>query len=199
MSETERAEPFLQLQRSARAPYPKTWYAARLTWAILNRTLFRVPLPVRLRLQRRMLRLYGAAADGHVHRGATVWHPWLLEVGRYAMVSQRVEIYNLARVTIGRQTVLSQDVYLCAGTHDHRRRDFPLIRDDRAAITIGNGVWVAAGAFIGPGVRIGDNCIVAARAVVMKDVPAGVVVGGNPARVLGPRPGLDAPPGDSAA
>lgn len=83
---------------------------------------------------------------------------------------------------------MSQDVYFCAGTHDHRDPTMPLVRDDRAAIHVGSGVWICAGAFIGPGTKIGDNSIVAARSVVTKDIPANVIVGGNPARVIGPRP-----------
>jgi putative colanic acid biosynthesis acetyltransferase WcaF len=74
---------------------------------------------------------------------------------------------------------------VCAGTHDYTRATLPL---QRPPITIGDGVWVAAGAFIGPGVTVGDNCVIAARAVVAKDVPAGVVAGGNPCRVIKQRP-----------
>ena len=55
---------------------------------------------------------------------------------------------------------------------------------DGAPIVIGSGVWVCAGAFIGPGVTVGDNSVVGARAVVTRDVPPGVVVAGNPARVV---------------
>jgi acetyltransferase-like isoleucine patch superfamily enzyme len=54
----------------------------------------------------------------------------------------------------------------------------------REAITIGDGVWIAAKAFIGPAVTIGDNTVVGACAVVMKDVEANVVVAGNPAKVI---------------
>jgi acetyltransferase-like isoleucine patch superfamily enzyme len=57
----------------------------------------------------------------------------------------------------------------------------------KPAIRIGQGVWIAAQAFIGPGVTIGDNCVIAARAVVTKDVPSGMVAGGNPAKVIKPR------------
>jgi putative colanic acid biosynthesis acetyltransferase WcaF len=84
-------------------------------------------------------------------------------------------------VTIGNHSVISQDAYLCAGTHDYTQPTLPLLREP---ITIGHGVWIAAGAFIGPTVTVGDNCVVGARAVVMKDVPPGMVVAGNPARVI---------------
>ncbi len=68
------------------------------------------------------------------------------------------------------------------------RPEFPLLRPP---VTVGADCWVAADAFVGPGVTVGDRAVVGARAAVFKDVPAGTVVGGNPARVLKPR---DAPP-----
>jgi acetyltransferase-like isoleucine patch superfamily enzyme len=51
-------------------------------------------------------------------------------------------------------------------------------------ITIGNNVWIGAGAVILPGVSIGDNAVVAARATVTKDVPANTIVGGVPAKAI---------------
>lgn len=60
-----------------------------------------------------------------------------------------------------------------------------------APITIGNNVWIGAQATILPGVSIGENTIVAAGAVVTKDVPANVIVGGNPAKVIRPITGKD--------
>ncbi len=101
------------------------------------------------------------------------------------MLGDHVHVYNLGPITIGDHTVISQDVYLCAGTHDYTQPDLPLVRP---SITIGSGVWICAGAFIGPGVTIGDNAIVGARAVVTKDVPPGMIVAGNPARVIKVRP-----------
>ena len=51
-------------------------------------------------------------------------------------------------------------------------------------ISIGNGVWIAADAFIGPGVSIENNAVIAARAVVIKKVEENTVVGGNPAKTI---------------
>ena len=60
----------------------------------------------------------------------------------------------------------------------------PLIK---APITIGDGAWICADAFIGPGRKIGNRAIVAARGVVVKDIPDSVIVGGNPATFIAPR------------
>src|SRR5204863_7653015 len=97
-------------------------------------------------------------------------------------------------VSIADHSVISQDAYLCAGTHDYTQPTLPLLRPP---ITIGHGVWIAAGAFIGPDVTIGDNSVVGARAVVMKDVPPGVVVAGNPARVIKQRLGASSTDDDT--
>jgi putative colanic acid biosynthesis acetyltransferase WcaF len=112
-------------------------------------------------------------------------YPWLLEVGDWVSIADGVTIYNLGRVRIGSHSAISQGSHICAGSHDYARADLPLTRPP---ITIGAGVWVAADAFVGPGVTVGDNSVVGARAVVTRDVPPGVVVAGNPARVIKQRP-----------
>ncbi len=102
-------------------------------------------------------------------------------IGEYCSLGSGVTVYNLGMVTIGHNTVVSQDAYLCGGTHDYTRTTMPLIK---ATITIGNNAWICAGAFIGPGVIVGDGAVVAARAVVVNDVEPWTVVGGNPARFI---------------
>jgi acetyltransferase-like isoleucine patch superfamily enzyme len=54
-----------------------------------------------------------------------------------------------------------------------------------APISVGNDVFIGAGAILMPGVAVGDRCIVAAGSVVTKSVPANSIVGGNPARIIG--------------
>ena len=74
---------------------------------------------------------------------------------------------------------ISQYAHLCAGTHDYRRRDMKIVS---RAITIGKGVWIAADAFVGPDVTIGDRSLLAARSSAFSDLPAGHVCMGEPAR-----------------
>ena len=58
-------------------------------------------------------------------------------------------------------------------------------------MTIGNRVWIGGGAIIIPGITIGDDSVIGAGSVVTRDVPAGVVVTGNPARILRPVASVD--------
>jgi len=178
---------FQRLDICESAPYGRSHYVRLLLWSIVSRTLFRWS-PRQLKTFRvRLLRMFGADVHltAHIRPSAQIRHPWLLKVGKYSVISDNVNVYNLGAIEIGDHSAISQDAHLCAGSHDYTKRDLPLLRPP---IVIGSGVWVCAEAFIGPGVRIGDNSLVGARAVVTKDVPAGVIVGGNPARVLRPRP-----------
>jgi putative colanic acid biosynthesis acetyltransferase WcaF len=178
---------FQTLDKTAAFPYSKREYARRFLWNIVRATLFRLSLPRAYGWRRWLLRIFGAKIGPHsgIRRGVKIFHPWLFEMGDWSMLADGVVIYNLGTVKIGAHTVLSQDVYVCAGTHDYTNPTLPL---ERPPIMIGHGVWIAAGAFIGPGVTIGDNSVVGARAVVMKDVESAVVVAGNPAKVLKSRP-----------
>lgn len=177
---------FQTLDRTARFPYSRSEYIRRFAWAIVQATLFRLPLPRLNGWRCFLLRLFGAKLEHPlaISSRVNIIHPWLLSIGKWSAISHGVTIYNLGPVSLGRHSVISQDVYLCAGTHDYRDPTLPL---QRQPITIGDGVWIAAGAFIGPNVTIGDNSVIGARAVVMKDAPAGMVLAGNPAQVIKPR------------
>lgn len=128
-----------------------------------------------------MLRCFGAriGRNVHVYPSTTIYFPWNLEAGDESAVAEHVFIYNLGRVTLGARATISHRAHLCAGTHDHTKADFPLLRPP---ITIGSEAWICADAFVGPGVTIGEGAIVGARAVAMKDVRSWSIVIGNPAR-----------------
>lgn len=93
-------------------------------------------------------------------------------------------------ITIGDDSVLSFYCMFLTGRHEfeHGQLKQPRSRqvpDSGYDIHIGRGCWIASGAIILGGVTIGDNCLVAAGAVVTKDVPAGSIVGGVPAKIIG--------------
>ncbi len=67
---------------------------------------------------------------------------------------------------------------------ESRKAGKPALQSDVRPISIGNNVWIGSESAILPGVSIGDNSIVAFRSVVMSDVPANVIVAGNPARIV---------------
>lgn len=177
---------FQTLDKTVSFPYSRKEYIKRTLWNIVQATLVRFSPPRAFGWRRFLLRLFGGkiGPNSGMRSSVRIFHPWLFEMGDWSMLAHGVVIYNLGRVTIGNHSVISQGAYICAGTHDYTKPDLPLLRPP---ITIGHGVWVAAQAFVGPGVTIGDNAVIAARAVVVKDVPAGVVVGGNPCRVIKPR------------
>ena len=150
-----------------------------VAWLILARWT-----PPSMRGWRRgILRLFGAdlAPGATVYPCAKIWFPRYLSMGRHATLGRRVRCYNQAPVRLDDFALVSQDSSLCAGTHDYNDPEFQLIT---RPITIGEHAWVAAEAFVGPGVTLGAYAVLGARGVAFKDIPAGEVHGGNPASFI---------------
>jgi putative colanic acid biosynthesis acetyltransferase WcaF len=115
-----------------------------------------------------LLRLFGARV-GHrclVRRTAFIEIPWHL-------------VYSLATISIGDRTIISQGAHLCAGDHDMDRPGWIL---RRIPISIGSDAWIAADAFVGPGVDIGCGVVLGARAAAFRDLPDWTVCVGVPAK-----------------
>ncbi len=85
-----------------------------------------------------------------------------------------------ARIEIGENSGLAYGATILTGA-DPRNELNKLYAPQKAPVIIGKNCWIGANSTILPGVTIGDYCIVAAGAVVTKDVPSGVLVAGNPA------------------
>ncbi len=186
---------FQRLDLTSPGPYSKDDYRRKLLWLLVWHGFYRF-LPRQLRgVRLAILRAFGAtlAPTVNIRPSARIWHPWLLTMGEHSCLADEVVIYNLGPVIIGNHTVISQNSYVCAGSHDYTKPNLPLTRP---TIRIGSGVWICAHAFIGPGVTIGDNAIVGAASCVSKDVPANMIVAGNPAQTVRERP---IPPSDGTA
>ncbi|MDP6376463.1 MAG: acyltransferase [Pseudomonadales bacterium] len=106
-----------------------------------------------------------------------------IEVGDYTIINPGVRVIAAERITLGAGCMLATGAYISdADWHGLYHRAFP--PGTTAPVTLGDNVWVADGARILKGVKVGDNAIVAAAAVVAENVPANTVVAGNPARVV---------------
>ena len=155
----------------------------RLLWQVVWLLLFR-PSPKPLHIWRVcLLELFGAKIGKavHVHSSVKVWAPWNLQMGDHSCLGPDVDCYCVAPIHIEAHATVSQYSYLCAASHDLEDVNLPLIT---APIEIGEGAWVAADVFIGPGVRVGEGAVVGARSSVFRNVDPWTVVGGNPARLI---------------
>ena len=166
-------------------PYPKSHVLLRWLWALVESTLFRwSPRPLHL-WRAWLLRIFGAEIPQPtqvvVFPTARITFPWLLTMMPRAMIGPRVTVYNLARITLRYGANVSQNCHLCAGTHDFNRWSMPLVA---LPIEIGQNVWLGADVFVGPGVTIGELCVVGARSVVVHDLPARKICVGQPCRPI---------------
>lgn len=103
-----------------------------------------------------------------------------LELGS-GYINSHVELHCFNRIKIGNGVAISERVSI--RDSDNHKIDYPGYESTKP-ITIGNNVWIGMNSTILKGVTIGDGAIVAAGSVVTKDVPAGALVGGVPARVI---------------
>ncbi|MBQ6142490.1 MAG: putative colanic acid biosynthesis acetyltransferase [Kiritimatiellae bacterium] len=158
---------------------------ARAVWNVVWMLLFRpTPRGKLFRLWRiALLKLFGAKVKwtSNVLPSCRIWQPWKLTMGEYACLGEDVDCYSVDEISVGDQALVSQGVKLCAAGHDTSSRIMELTY---APITVGANAWVAGWATVLPGVTIGEGAVVAAGAVVTKDVEPWTVVGGNPAKFI---------------
>jgi putative colanic acid biosynthesis acetyltransferase WcaF len=157
------------------------WYVQ--IWWIFDALFVRPTPQVFFAWRRFALRLFGARIGKGVliRPGVRVTYPWKLVVGDNCWIGDDATLYSIDEITLGDHTVVSQGAYLCASTHDAGDIAFPIFS---SPIIIGSECWIAARAFIGPGVRIGRGAVVGACSVVQSDVPPATVVAGFPARAI---------------
>lgn len=119
-----------------------------------------------------------------IRPGVRLTYPWRLQVGDHVWIGDDVRLYNLAPISIGSHSVISQGSHLCTGDHDPAD---PSFLQRARPITIGAQAWIAADCFIGPDVTIGAGAVIGARSVVFRSMPAATVCHGHPCRPVRPR------------
>jgi putative colanic acid biosynthesis acetyltransferase WcaF len=159
---------------------------ARAVWGVFELLLFRFsPRPFHA-WRAFLLRCFGAQVGQgvHVYPGAKIWAPWNLVLADECGIASGAILYCQGKIMVGRRAVISQGAHLVAGTHDYTKVGFPLITKP---ICVGDHVWIAAEAFVHPGVSIGEGCVIGARSVVTQNMPEWMICAGHPCVALKPR------------
>lgn len=130
-----------------------------------------------------VLRMFGAKIGKgvRIYGSTSVWLPSNLTVGDRVIVGPRVKLYNQGVIDIGDRAVISQDAHVCASSHDVNDYYFQLVL---RPIRIEANAWIAAEAFVGPGVTVGESAVLGARGVAVRNLEPWGIYGGNPAKYL---------------
>jgi putative colanic acid biosynthesis acetyltransferase WcaF len=130
--------------------------------------------------RRWLLRAFGARIGDNVEikPRITVKFPWRLEVGDNSWLGESVWIDNLALVKIGAHCCISQEVYLCTGSHDWSLPSFDLVT---RGVIINDGAWLAARSAVAPGVTVGEGAVLGFCSVAIGDLDPWKIYLGAPA------------------
>ncbi|WP_445486858.1 maltose O-acetyltransferase [Niallia sp. 03133] len=131
-------------------------------------------------------KLLGSSTDSKAYIEPTFRcdYGYNIYVGNNFYANFECVILDVCEVRIGDNCMLAPGVHIYTATHPLLPKERYSGKEYGKPISIGNNVWIGGRAVINPGVNIGNNVVVASGAVVTKDVPSNVVVGGNPARIL---------------
>jgi acetyltransferase-like isoleucine patch superfamily enzyme len=113
-----------------------------------------------------------------------------IELADGANIGFNCEIFSASTVRIGREALIAAYCYIIGGDHDFSDPSKPVLAQTRRSegVTIGDAVWLGAGAKILDGVAVGDHAVVGAAALVRESIPARAIAVGIPAKVVGERP-----------
>ena len=139
-----------------------------MAWfAVMNLVFISWWCPPRLRPV--ILRLFGSRVGRRVfirHRVRVLW-PWKLEIADDCWVGEGVWLLNLEPILIEHDVCISQEAFLCTGSHDRRSATFEY---DNGPIVVRQGAWIGARATVLRRVEVGENAVVPACTVVHKNV-----------------------------
>ncbi|KAF2514845.1 sugar O-acetyltransferase [Flavobacterium foetidum] len=132
--------------------------------------------------------ILGQITEGQIHESTNVFTPIYINYGKNLKIGKNVFInfnctfLDLGGITIEDNVLIAPHVSLLSEEHPIDPRDRQSLKPAR--VHIKKNAWIGANATILPGVTIGENAIVAAGAVVNKDVPDNTIVGGIPAKTI---------------
>lgn len=125
-----------------------------------------------------------------ISEGVTLWYPYKMLIGKNVTLNEGVVLNAAGGITIGDNVRIGMRTTMITSDHIIESREIPIYLQgiSTAPIYIENDVWIGANVTLLKNVRIGRGAVIAAGAVVTKDVPAFAIVGGVPARLIKMRP-----------
>ena len=155
------------------------WYFSKMKFF-----LSAFPWPSRLKVA--ILRGFGAKIGKGVYLRPriNIHFPWKLEIGDHCWIGEQCEIHNFERLVIESHVAIAHQVFLTTGGHDF---DDPSMPYKNRPSRISRGSWICSCVFVGPGVTIGEHCVVIPGSVVTRDIPEWSIAGGSPAVRVKPR------------
>jgi putative colanic acid biosynthesis acetyltransferase WcaF len=170
-------------KRECPSPHSLGNKLGRVAWGLCWLLLFRPSPRICYAWRRGLLRVFGAriGRNARIFPSVRIWAPWNLSVGTEASIAHEVDLYCVNQIAVGDHATVSQYAFLCTASHDVSD---PHMRLTHAQISVADQAWVCAGAFVAPGVAVGEGSVVGARAVVTRDVEPWTIVAGNPAKYL---------------
>ena len=152
-------------------------------WWLVQAILFRASPQFLYGYRRFILRVFGAKIGKKViiRPSVKITYPWKISIGDYSWIGDDVNLYSLGEIEIGKNVVISQKSYLCTGSHDYLKSEFPIFAKK---ITIEDECWIATDVFVAPGITIQKATVVGARSSVYINLPSNKVCIGNPAKVV---------------
>lgn len=119
-----------------------------------------------------------------IKENVEIYHPERFSVGFKCGIGRNCVIDAFGYVTFGNNVRLGPNVMIATMSHASVGQSIGSVEKCTKPVIIGNNVWIGHGVTILPGVKVGDNVIIAAGAVVTKNVPNDVTVGGVPAIII---------------
>jgi maltose O-acetyltransferase len=119
-----------------------------------------------------------------IHSGATLYETKNISIGDDAIIGEKAVLDGRARLQIGNHVDIASEVMIYNSQHDINDENFKAVYGD---VVIDDYVFIGPRAIVLPGVKIGQGAVIAAGAVVTKDVPPYAIVAGVPAKVIGER------------
>lgn len=138
-------------------------------------------------LRKLIYRFYGVeiGEKSYIHMGARFNEPWRVKIGNGSILGNDIFLDGRELLIIGNHVDIASEVLIYNSEHDLASEDFVA---KNGAVEIGDYVFIGPRAIILPGVKIGEGAVIAAGAVVTKDIPPYMIVGGIPATFIKERP-----------